>query len=201
VCAVALAPLTPTALALALAPAAVGDTASSSSPAPQAPVASSTTGGGTTGAGQTPESPLTGAHPASATLEQCATATAPQTERAATFAGEMIAVPGTTRMQIRIDIEERSFTEGNYRIVRAPELASWHSSNAGVKTFTHIQQVTNLSAPAFYRALVSFRWLDAQGHAIKTELLHTAGCEQPAGASSPSSDADAPAGAPGAPAA
>jgi hypothetical protein len=117
---------------------------------------------------------------ASATLEQCATATVPQTERSATFAGEMTAVAGTARMEIRIDLEERALGELAYRTVSAPGLGVWHSSAAGVKVFGHIQQVTDLSAPAFYRAAVRFRWLNAKGHLLKSEELRTARCEQPA---------------------
>jgi hypothetical protein len=117
---------------------------------------------------------------ASATLEQCATATIPQTERAATFAGEMTAVAGTAHMEIRVDLQERALGEPTYRTVSAPGLGVWHSSAAGVKVFAHIQQVTDLSAPAYYRAAVRFRWLNAKGHLLKSEELHTARCEQPA---------------------
>ncbi len=56
----------------------------------------------------------------------------------------------------------------------------WHSSAAGVKIFAHIQQVTNLSAPASTAARVRFRWLNAKGRLIKTQELRTARCEQPA---------------------
>ncbi len=117
---------------------------------------------------------------ATATLEQCATATIPQTERSATFAGEMTAIPGTARMEIRIDLQERGLEELQYRTVSAPGLGVWHSSAAGVKIFAHIQQVTNLSAPAFYRGAVRFRWVNARGRLIKAEELRTAHCEQPA---------------------
>ncbi len=117
---------------------------------------------------------------ASATLQQCATATIPQTERSATFAGEMTAIAGTARMEIRIDLEERALGELAYRTVSAPGLGVWHSSAAGVKIFAHVQQVTNLSAPAFYRAAVRFRWLNAKGRPLKSEELRTARCEQPA---------------------
>lgn len=117
---------------------------------------------------------------ASATLTQCATATIPQTERSATFAGEMTAVPGSARMQMRIDLEERIPGETQYRMVNAPALGVWHASTPGVKVFTHIQQVTNLSAPALYRGIVRFRWLNAKGRTIKAEVLRTARCEQPA---------------------
>jgi hypothetical protein len=157
---------------LACAPAAVGDTAGS-------PGATLQAGATTTGQGGSGTSTSTKT-PAVATLEQCATATAPQTERSATISGEMTAIPGTARMQLRIQLEERAGVAQRYRAINAPGLGAWRSSNQDVKVFGHIQQFTNLSAPAFYRGLVSFRWLDATGRTIKAQQLHTASCEQPA---------------------
>jgi hypothetical protein len=174
-------------LALALAPGAVGDTPSASAATAAAGAAGATTLtsatglAGATGSGQVGQGSPTGPKSlASATLEQCATATAPQTERSATFAGEMSAIAGAARMQIDLQLQERPAVEGRFRTVHAAGLGVWHSSSPGVKLFAHIQQVTNLSAPAFYRGLIGFRWLDADGHVIKSESLHTAICEQPA---------------------
>jgi hypothetical protein len=168
----------------ALAQAAVGDTQSGSTLA-GATAAASLTGAtdmtGSTGTGQVGQGAPTGPKAlASATLVQCATATAPQTERSATFAGEMNAIAGSARMQIDVQLQERSTVEARFRTVHTPALGGWRSSNPGVKVFAHIQQVTNLSAPAVYRGLIGFRWLDADGHVLKSESLHTAICEQPA---------------------
>ncbi|HEV3034965.1 MAG TPA: hypothetical protein VGX72_09260 [Solirubrobacteraceae bacterium] len=136
---------------------------------------------------------------ATAALTQCATATIPQAERSATFAGEMTAVLGSARMQMRIDLEERIPGETQYRTVNAPALGVWHTSTPGVKVFTHIQQVSNLSAPAFYRGIVRFRWVNARGRVIKAEQLRTARCEQPAPPSTTgeSAPAAAPSATPG----
>jgi hypothetical protein len=135
-------------------------------------------GGGLGGAGSTQPSLAKGS--ALATLEQCATAVAPQTERAATFAGEMAATASSFRMEMRIDVEELAAGQTRYRTVVAPGLGVWQRSNDGVKTFTHIQQVTDLSVPALYRGAIHFRWLNAKGKVLKSEELHTASCEQPA---------------------
>jgi len=160
--------------ALALASVAVGDTAA----VPK--TAAAQAGGSQTGALGEDQTSLTAPKPvASALLQQCATATAPQTERSATFAGEMNAVPGATRMEMRINLEELAAGEARFRTVNAPGLGLWQRSAAGLKSFVHIQQVTNLSAPALYRAAVRFRWLNAKGRAIKTEELRTSVCEQP----------------------
>ena len=96
----------------------------------------------------------------------------------------MTAVAETARMQIRVEVQERIPGEPQYRTVSDPALGVWHGSAPGVKLYTHIQQVTNLSAPAFYRAVVHFRWLNAKGRAIKAEQLSTPRCEQPAPPSS-----------------
>jgi len=178
---------------LALAPAAMGETATASSSATTQLAA---VGVGVV-TGQSGQPALPGSKPtASATLEQCATATVPQTERAATFAGEMTAITSTARMEIRIDLEERAAGELLYRMVTAPGLGVWHSSTPGVKIFTHIQQVTNLSAPALYRGVLRFRWLNARGHLLKAEVSRTAICEQPAAPAEAPSATGTPSSAP-----
>ncbi len=171
---------------LVLAPAALGDTASTPATTQLTAVAV----GAVTGESSQPTL-ANGRSTASATLEQCATATIPQTERAATFAGEMTSIPGTARMEIRVDLEERTAAALPYRTVTASGLGVWHSSAAGVKVFAHIQQVTNLSAPASYRGVLRFRWLNAKGRLLKAAVARTASCEQPA----PLSEAPSAAGA------
>jgi hypothetical protein len=120
-----------------------------------------------------------GARPsASAALEQCVTAVN-QTERSATFAGEMTAIGGSARMEMRIDVLERMPEELRFHAVSAPGLGVWRSSSQGVKVYKYLKQVTNLSAPAFYRAAVRFRWLNARGRLMKAVELRTARCQQP----------------------
>jgi hypothetical protein len=126
---------------------------------------------------------------ATATLEQCLTALA-QSERAATVVGEMVAIPGTARMEINIGLLERDTGEVQYRPVSAPGLGGWRGSAPGVKNYTYIKQVTNLAAPAFYRGSVRFRWLNEKGRVIKAEELRTPRCEQPA---PPSTSSETPA--------
>jgi hypothetical protein len=115
----------------------------------------------------------------SATLEQCLTAGA-QSERSATFAGEMASLPGSARMAMRIDLAERPPDAISYHLVNAPGLGVWRFSAAGVKAYRYLKQVTNLGGPAFYRAIVRFRWLSSRGHLLATATLHTKRCEQPA---------------------
>lgn len=120
----------------------------------------------------------TGSKPVvSATLEQCLTA-AQQAERAATFAGEMTAIPGTAKMEMRIDVLERQPKELLFHAVAAPGLGVWRTAAPGVKTYRYLKEVTNLTAPAAYRAAVRFRWLNSRGKLIKSLEMRTPRCLQ-----------------------
>jgi hypothetical protein len=114
----------------------------------------------------------------SATLEECVTATV-QEQRAVDFSAEMTAIPGTMRMTMRIDLEERAMDEAEFHTVTASGLGVWRSSDPKVKVYRYVKQVTNVSAPAVYRGLVRFRWLNAKGHTIKRAERLTSRCLQP----------------------
>jgi hypothetical protein len=114
----------------------------------------------------------------SATVEQCITSTV-QSERSATFTAHMVAVDTTQRMQIKVQLQQRMHGESEYHTIVAPGLGMWHGSEPGVRIDNYVQQVTNLAAPASYRALVQFRWLSDKGHILKRAELHTAHCLQP----------------------
>ena len=122
--------------------------------------------------------PTTRPPQSSAALQQCVTAVV-QTERSATFAGEMSAVAGTARMAMRIDVQERISGEPRFHAILAPGLGVWRVSDPKVKIYMYLKQVTNLSAPAEYRALVRFRWLAAKGRVIKREQRLTPSCDEP----------------------
>ncbi len=115
---------------------------------------------------------------ASVTLEECVTATV-QEQRAIAFSAEMTAVPGTVRMAMRIDLEERAPGEAEFHTVTSSGLGIWRSSDPKVKVYKYLKQVTNVSAPASYRGFVRFRWLNAKGHAIKRAERLTSRCLQP----------------------
>jgi hypothetical protein len=123
------------------------------------------------------------ASPDSASLVQCLTASGPA-ERSATFAGEMTMVAGAMRMSMRIELLERTPAEMGYRAVAAPGLGVWRASDPGVGVYKYVKQVTNLSAPADYKGLVTFRWQGARGRTIKREERRTRRCSQPAPAAS-----------------
>lgn len=116
--------------------------------------------------------------PYSVTLEQCATSTV-QAERSATFTAQMTAAGTTQRMGMRIELQQRLRGETAFHTVLAPGFGVWHSSEPGVKIYKYVKQVTNLTAPAVYRAVVHFRWQGDRGHVLKRAELHTSRCQQP----------------------
>jgi hypothetical protein len=115
-----------------------------------------------------------------ATLEQCVTSLT-QADRSATFVGEMTAIAGTARMSMRIELQERLPAQTGFHTVAAPGLGVWRAAAPGVKVYRYIKQVTNLSAPAVYRAAVRFRWLNAKGKLIRAVERRTSTCTQPPG--------------------
>jgi hypothetical protein len=115
----------------------------------------------------------------SATLVQCQAATEP-TERSATFAGEMTSIPGAVRMSMRIELLERAPSETGYHSVLAPGIGVWRTADPGVRSYKHLEQITNLSAPAYYRALVSFRWEGPHGRILRRDERRSPRCGQPA---------------------
>jgi hypothetical protein len=113
----------------------------------------------------------------SASLVQCLTAGEPA-ERAATFSGEMSVIAGASRMSMRIELLERMPGETGYHAVAAPGLGVWRASDPGVAVYKYVKQVTNLSAPADYRGLVSFRWQGPHGRVFKRDERRTRKCSQ-----------------------
>ena len=164
-------------LCLAMAPGAIGRTARSAAIAGAAQSGQSGAGGDLASV--------------SATLEQCVTAVA-QAERSATFSGEMTTISGGAHMAMRIDVQEQLPGEAAFHTITAPGLGVWRTADPGVKTYKYVKQVTNLSAPAFYRAAMHFRWLNAKGRLIKGVELRTPTCDQTA-APSPTSATAGPA--------
>jgi hypothetical protein len=114
----------------------------------------------------------------SATLEQCVTSSV-QAERSATFTAQMVASGSTQRMEIKIELQQRLRGEVEYHTIVAPDLGVWRGSEPGVKIDKYVQQVTDLTAPAAYRALVEYRWLGDRGRVLKRAELHTSHCLQP----------------------
>jgi hypothetical protein len=138
----------------------------------------STTGTGTsTGTGTT--SPGAGGIPLiSAGVEQCVTG-ATQTGRSVTFTGQMETVAGAHKMAIEIEVQERTPEEEGFHTLATAGLGSWQRSEAGVKIYKVRQAVTDLPAPAVFRAIVHYRWLNERGQVIRRDERRTTICKQP----------------------
>jgi hypothetical protein len=115
---------------------------------------------------------------ASVGIEQCVTSTV-QAERTATFTAQMAATATTQKMAMRIELQQRLHGESEFHTLAAPGFGVWRTSEPGVEIYKYVKQITNLDAPAAYRVLVHFRWLDERGHVLKRDELHTSRCVQP----------------------
>jgi hypothetical protein len=100
-------------------------------------------------------------------------------ERTAVYEGRMRRVSGTRRMQMRFALQWRKSGAKRWSAIKAPGLGSWVSSNPGVKSYTFTKRIENLAAPASYRVVVRFRWLDARGHTIDSDSIVARPCRQP----------------------
>jgi hypothetical protein len=137
------------------------------------------------GAGAAVADPATGTGAApgatptlSATVEQCVTA-ATQAERSVTFVGQMETVPGAHEMAIQVIVQERLSSEEGFHALTTGGLGGWQHSEAGVSIYKVRQAVTDLPAPAVFRAIVRYRWLDEKGKVIRHEARRTPICRQP----------------------
>jgi hypothetical protein len=101
-------------------------------------------------------------------------------ERSAVFSGTMRSLRrGADRMEMRFDLYRRVKGATTFVHVSALGLGVWNAAARGVRRFRFRQKVANLSAPAAYRALVSFRWTDAEGRQLSRTSQVTPVCWQP----------------------
>jgi len=102
------------------------------------------------------------------------------TQRWAVFGGTMRSLRGgQDRMAMRFDLFRRARGSSVFKRVAAPGLGIWNRANPGVGRFKFRQKVENLSAPAAYRAVVSFRWIGADGRVFARAHHVTLACSQP----------------------
>jgi hypothetical protein len=116
---------------------------------------------------------------ASAQLNRCHPAL-DSAQRWAVFGGTMRSLQGgQDRLEMRFDLYRRPGGAAIFRRVAAPGLGVWNRANAGVGRFKFHQKVENLSAPAAYRAVVSFRWIGANGRVFLRAQHVTPACLEP----------------------
>ncbi|HWI73013.1 MAG TPA: CARDB domain-containing protein [Baekduia sp.] len=116
----------------------------------------------------------------SAKVADCTTG-ATDDQRAAAFTGSMPSTAGTKRMQMRFLLTQRlgPGPKGTYKKLSVPGWGGWEKSYPGKQGFVFTKRIEALTAPAAYRAIVTFRWLDAKGHVLRTTSRTSAACEVP----------------------
>jgi len=114
-----------------------------------------------------------------ATVTSCQTGADPAA-RTAAFTASMPGGPGTARMAIRFDLQQRTVDGGVWRRVPAPSFGRWERSRTGVAGFVYTKDVHGLTAPGEYRAVVRFRWYAENGTVRETRRT-TRSCRQPDG--------------------
>ena len=96
------------------------------------------------------------------------------------YAARMRAVPGTARMAIRIRLFER-YGDRRFERVSAVGLGVWKKSRRGASVFRYSHRVEGLRQGADYRAVVHYRWRNADGEVIKTARRRSDVCSQGGG--------------------
>lgn len=99
--------------------------------------------------------------------------------RTAVYEGRMSHLPSARRMQMRFTLQRRHGASQPWAAVPGPGLGVWVSSAPGVSRYTFSKRIENLAAPATYRVLVRFRWLDADGHTLAGRHATSKVCDQP----------------------
>jgi hypothetical protein len=92
----------------------------------------------------------------------------------------MRAARGSDRMQVRFTLQVRD--EGiatRWRKVVAPGFDQWLTSAPGVRKYSYTRTIQNLTAPASYRTIVRFRWLDEDGLVLRSARATSSACRQP----------------------
>jgi hypothetical protein len=122
--------------------------------------------------------PAAAAQAASVKLRECEPALEPE-QRSATFEARMRPAPGSERMQVRFTLQVHEGVLPGWRRVVADGLDEWQTSEPGVSRYSYSKTVRNLSAPATYRTIVRFRWLDAGGEVLERSRVTSRSCRQP----------------------
>ena len=110
-------------------------------------------------------------------LTACQSALDP-TERVASFEGRMKVKRHARRMQMRFTLQTRSADAPTWHRLPAAGFGKWLTSDPGIGRYVYTKRLIELEAPASYRTLVKFRWLDADGHRVASAKATSAVCHQ-----------------------
>jgi hypothetical protein len=111
-------------------------------------------------------------------LTTCQTGSAPS-DRYAVFTGSMPSDTGVTAMAMRFNLLERT-PGGSWTAVSLPHWGVFErTTKAGVPGFIFAKRVQQLAAPARFRAVIDFRWFDANGQLLRSARRTSPVCRQP----------------------
>ena len=115
---------------------------------------------------------------ARALLTRCVHGDEPEA-RLAVFQGRMRTLPRARRLQMRFALRSSTPADPRWRAVPVPGWAGWRTSAPDVPAYVYDRQVRGLLAPASYRAMIRFRWLDEDGAVLAMATDASAPCRQP----------------------
>ena len=100
--------------------------------------------------------------------------------RTASFEGDMRAVAGARRLQMRFSVEsEASGADAAWQRVQAPKLDTWVSARPGRSRYVYTKHVAALQPGNAYRVVVRFRWRAADGSVLDTVTRRSKACRIP----------------------
>ncbi len=82
------------------------------------------------------------------------------------------------KMQMRFTLQTRSAEAPGWHKLAASGFGKWLTSDPGVGRYVYTKRVVALEAPASYRTLVRFRWLDVDGDRVASAKATSATCRQ-----------------------
>ena len=98
------------------------------------------------------------------------------------FSASMPALPDSgaqARMAVRFELQQRGGGRGWLPVIGVPSFNQWEQSQPGRPGFVVTKKVKGLPVGGAYRAVVRFRWLDAQGAVVRVAKRITHVCLQP----------------------
>src|SRR4051794_32240049 len=98
--------------------------------------------------------------------------------RVASFEGRMRVKRGAHRMQMRFTLQVHTADDPSWHRVPAAGFGKWLTSNPGIGRYVYTKRVIELEAPASYRTIVRFRWLDGGGDRVASSKSTSAVCRQ-----------------------
>jgi hypothetical protein len=99
--------------------------------------------------------------------------------RSAAFEGDMRAIPGASRLQMRFTVERRESGGGDWERVLAPNLDTWVSSQAGRSRYVYTKHLEGLQLGIEHRVVVRFRWRTGGGITVRTRARRSKACSVP----------------------